>query len=69
MNTTEEINKQIKIHGSERDALNVALARISELEGKLAALHDVYTFKDCPNCGGVVNEGWRCLECGYDPSD
>ena len=29
MTPTEEINKWIAIHGSERDALNVALARLT----------------------------------------
>jgi ribosomal protein L32 len=44
------------------------LAYIAKLERKLTALGDIYTFEDCPSCGGVRNKDWVCIECGYDPT-
>lgn len=63
---TEEIETWIKEHGSERDALNVALAKLQLAQFRLDELRDAINWKVCPECSGVIIDGWICLNCGFD---
>ena len=69
MNVSEQLDQFIAENGGNaRDALNVALARLTDVEIKLNALRDAVNWTDCPQCGGVIVVGWRCMECNHDPS-
>jgi hypothetical protein len=63
---SEQLDEQIRIHGSARDALNVALTQLSELRYKLNCLKDTYIFYNCPRCSGIYNQNCVCINCGYD---
>jgi hypothetical protein len=66
--TTEEIGAWVKEYGSERDALNVALAKLQAARFQLNELRDAIPWEPCPRCNGVIVEGWICLNCNFDDS-
>jgi len=66
MTVTDDLEKWVEEHGSERDALNVALARLSAARFKLNALQDATLYMDCPKCGGIYLPHFVCFNCGYD---
>lgn len=68
MSVSDELNQWINEHGSERDALNVALAQLNAAQLRLDALQDATLYTDCPNCDGVILPSCVCLSCGYDSS-
>ena len=47
-----------------------AFETIKRLRRRIDALHNAFDFSNCPNeeCGGVIANGWICIECGHDPS-
>ena len=64
---TGQINRWIAEHGSCRDALNVALAQLRAAEDKIASLDNIGSFTDCPSCNGLIQSGYICIGCGFDP--
>lgn len=49
MIVSNELNQWIKEHGNERDALNVALARLAAARFKLRALRNATLYTNCPS--------------------
>lgn len=68
MTVSKQLDEWIERHGSARDALNIALARLNTAKFKLAELRSAIPYKDCPECGGVILDGWVCLSCDHDDS-
>ena len=67
MSVTEELNKLIAEHGSERDALNVTLAKLRQAQSEIAVLKEAAQQSVqsdgagvCPLCGDKL----FCAMCG-----